>query len=57
VDYFNKMTELVGLFSTVFDTHICRKKVDRALEILENRRFYVILKKNYNCVRQTARNV
>jgi len=37
------MAELV--FATVFDTHMCRKKVNRAPEILENRRFYVVLKK------------
>jgi len=55
VDYFNKMAELV--FATVFDTHMCRKKVNRAPEILENRRFYVVLKKIYNRVRQTARHV
>jgi len=37
------MAELV--FAAVFDTHICRKKVNRAPDILENRRFYVVLKK------------
>jgi len=49
VVYFNKMAELV--FVTVFDTHMCRKKVNRAPEILENKRFYAVLKKNYNYVR------
>jgi len=43
------MAELV--FVTVFDTHMCRKKVNRAPEILENKRFYAVLKKNYNYVR------
>jgi len=42
------MTELV--FATVFDTHMCRKKLT-APDILENRRFYVVVKKNQNCVR------
>jgi len=41
MDYFNKMPEIV--FATVFGTYMCRN-VDRAPEILENRRFYVVLK-------------
>jgi len=31
VEYFNKMAELV--FATVFDAHMCRKKVNKTSEI------------------------
>jgi len=37
VDYFNKMAELV--FVTVFIACMCRKKVNKTLEISETKRF------------------
>jgi len=48
------------LFVTVFNTHVCRKKLTERQKLkkqFQRGERNAVFKKNYNCVRQTARHV
>jgi len=57
VDYVNKMVELVSLFVTVFNTHMCSKKLTQRQKFKKttlDRRTKRCTEKKYNCLRQRA---